>query len=82
MGEPGCRVPRLQRAQGRSDTSGSMHFILDAEQDAASSFVHEVMRKKDEAIILSFDTDVNLLADFTEDPQVLRRAIRRASPAR
>ena len=60
------------------DTSGSMHFILDAEQEAASSFVHEVMRKKDEAIILSFDTDVNLLADFTEDPQVLRRAIRRA----
>src|ERR1017187_3804973 len=60
------------------DTSGSMHFILDAEQDAASTFVHEVMRKKDEAIVLSFDTDVNLLADFTEDPQVLRRAIRRA----
>ena len=60
------------------DTSGSMHFILDAEQDSASTFVHEVMRKKDEAIVLSFDTDVNLLADFTEDPQVLRRAIRRA----
>jgi VWFA-related protein len=59
------------------DTSGSMQFILGAEQEAASTFVHEVMRKKDEAIVLSFDTDVNLLADFTEDPAVLRRAIRR-----
>jgi len=61
------------------DTSGSMQEILGAEQDAASRFVHEVMRKKDEALVMSFDTDVNLLADFTEDPGVLSRAIRRAT---
>jgi VWFA-related protein len=61
------------------DTSGSMQDILNAEQDAASRFVHEVMHKKDEAIVMSFDTDVNLLADFTEDPAVLARAIRRAT---
>jgi VWFA-related protein len=59
------------------DTSGSMQTILGAEQDAASRFVHTVMRKKDEAVVLSFDFDVNLLADFTEDPSVLERAIRR-----
>ena len=59
------------------DTSGSMQAILGAEQDAASRFVHTVMRKKDEAVILSFDFDINLLADFTEDPSVLERAIRR-----
>jgi VWFA-related protein len=59
------------------DTSGSMQRILGAEQDAASRFVHEVMRKKDEALVMSFDTDVNLMADFTEDPSVLERAIRR-----
>jgi len=61
------------------DTSGSMQQILNAEQDAASRFVHEVMHKKDEALVMSFDTDVNLLADFTEDPGVLSRAIRRAT---
>jgi VWFA-related protein len=61
------------------DTSGSMQEILGAEQDAASRFVHEVLHKKDEALVMSFDTDVNLLADFTEDPAVLSRAIRRAT---
>lgn len=61
------------------DTSGSMQQILNAEQDAASRFVQEVMHKKDEALVMSFDTDVNLLADFTEDPNVLARAIRRAT---
>ncbi|HXW63142.1 MAG TPA: VWA domain-containing protein [Candidatus Acidoferrales bacterium] len=61
------------------DTSGSMTEILGAEQEAASRFVHEVLHKKDEALVMSFDTDVNLLADFTEDPAVLSRAIRRAT---
>jgi len=60
------------------DTSGSMDRILSAEQDSASRFVREVMRKRDEAVIMSFDTDVNLLADFTEDPAVLSRAIHHA----
>jgi VWFA-related protein len=60
------------------DTSGSMYYIMNAEQEAASSFVDEVMHKKDEALVMTFDTDVNLLADFTEDTGVLRRAIRRA----
>jgi VWFA-related protein len=61
------------------DTSGSMQEILGAEQDAASRFVHVVLHKKDEALVMSFDTDVNLLADFTEDPSLLSRAIRRAT---
>ena len=61
------------------DTSGSMQNILGAEQDAASRFVKTVMRKKDEALVISFDFDVNLLADFTEDPAVLERGIHRAT---
>jgi VWFA-related protein len=60
------------------DTSGSMYYMLGAEKDAGSRFVREVMHKKDEAIVMTFDTDVNLLADFTEDPGVLSRAIHRA----
>ena len=60
------------------DTSGSMYRIMSSEQDAAGRFVREVMRKKDEAMIISFDTDVNLLADFTEDVNELDRAIHRA----
>jgi len=61
------------------DTSYSMHNILVAEQDAASRFIREVLRKKDEALVITFDTDINLLADFTEDPGVLDRAIHRAT---
>ena len=60
------------------DTSYSMNNILDAEKAAASDFVHEIMRKKDEAIVMTFDTDEDLLADFSEDPSVLTRAINRA----
>ncbi|MGB0036421.1 MAG: VWA domain-containing protein [Candidatus Acidiferrales bacterium] len=59
------------------DTSGSMDRVLPAEQDAASRFIKEIMRKKDEALVISFDLDVNLLADFTQDTAVLERAIRR-----
>lgn len=59
------------------DTSGSMDRILSAEQDAASRFLERVMRKNDEAMVISFDLDVNLLADFTADTSVLERAIRR-----
>jgi hypothetical protein len=60
------------------DTSGSQVDVLGAEQDAASRFVHRVLRKTDEALVMSFDTDVNLLADFTEDRGVLDRAIHSA----
>jgi VWFA-related protein len=61
------------------DTSGSMYNVIGAEQDTASRFLREVMRKKDEAMVISFDFDVDLLADFTEDTNVLERAIRRTS---
>ena len=60
------------------DTSGSEQNLLGAEQEVASQFVQQIMRKKDEGIVINFDTDVNLLADFTEDPALLERAIRRA----
>jgi VWFA-related protein len=60
------------------DTSGSMYNIMNGEKEAASEFVHQIMRKKDEAVVISFDTDEDLLADFTEDPAVLTKAIHRA----
>jgi VWFA-related protein len=60
------------------DTSASMDRMIDAEQDAASRFLREVMRPKDEAMVITFDFDVDLLADFTQDTSVLSSAIRRA----
>src|SRR6202050_1734255 len=61
------------------DTSGSIERVIGAEQDTASRFLREVMRKKDEAMVISFDFDVDLLADFTEDTNVLDRALRSTS---
>jgi VWFA-related protein len=60
------------------DTSGSEQNMLGAIQDGATSFLGRVMRKGDEALIMSFDLDVDLLSDFTDDRAQLDRAIRRA----
>ena len=60
------------------DTSGSETYTLSAEQEAASRFLGRVLRKGDLAMVMSFDTDVDLLADFTDDRSRLDRAIRRA----
>lgn len=60
------------------DTSGSERNRLMAEQEAATRFLMRVMRKGDEAMVISFDLDVDLLSDFTEDRARLERAIRRA----
>jgi VWFA-related protein len=60
------------------DTSGSEQYMLGAIQEGASSFLNRVMRKGDEAMIMTFDLDVDLLADFTDDRSQLNRAIRKA----
>ena len=60
------------------DTSGSEQFMLPAEQDAATRFLGTVLRKNDLAMVMTFDSDANLMADFTDDRDILNRAIRRA----
>jgi len=59
------------------DTSGSVEQTLGAEQDAAIRFLNRVMRQGDLAMVISFDSDADLLAGFTEDKMILERAIRR-----
>jgi VWFA-related protein len=60
------------------DTSGSEEFMLPAEKDAGTRFLARLMRKGDLAMIMSFDLDVDLLADFSDDRAMLNRAINRA----
>ena len=59
------------------DTSGSEQNMLGAIQDAGSQFLSRVLRKGDEALVMSFDTDVDLMSDFTDDRAQLDRAIRK-----
>ena len=60
------------------DTSGSEQYMLSAEKDAGSRFFARVLRKGDLALVMSFDIDVDLLADFTDDKGTLNRAVNRA----
>src|SRR5579863_4225162 len=60
------------------DTSGSQYRVLPLEQDAGSRFLEQVLRQKDEAFVLSFDVDVDLLQDFTNSARQLSRALGKA----
>lgn len=57
------------------DTSNSQGRLLGAEQEAAKKFLSSVLRSGDQAFVMSFDTDVRLLQDFTGAPTELARAI-------
>ncbi|MGA9061760.1 MAG: VWA domain-containing protein [Terracidiphilus sp.] len=60
------------------DTSGSQQRVLPLEQQAGSQFLEQVLRSKDEAFLLSFDVNVDLLQDFTNSPHQLARAMDKA----
>jgi VWFA-related protein len=61
------------------DTSGSQTNVLPLEQDSGARFLREVLTPKDEAFLISFDVNVDLLSDFTDSPRELARAINKAS---
>ena len=61
------------------DTSGSQEHVLSLEQESGGRFLKEVLTPKDEAFLISFDVNVDLLSDFTNSPRELARAINQAS---
>src|SRR5882757_5696719 len=61
------------------DTSGSQQNVLPMEQEAGAEFLKDVLTPKDEAFLISFDINVDLLADYTNSPSQLRRAMEKAS---
>ena len=60
------------------DTSGSQQRVLSLEKDAGSQFLERVVKQKDEAFLLSFDVNVDLLQDLTNSPRLLVRAMSKA----
>jgi VWFA-related protein len=60
------------------DTSGSQQRVLPLEQEAGSRFLEQVLRQKDEAFLLSFDVNVDLLQDYTNSPHLLAHAMDQA----
>jgi VWFA-related protein len=58
------------------DISASQVNLIDIERHAANEFFSNVLRPKDEAFLISFGKDTELLQDFTESPRILKAALR------
>jgi VWFA-related protein len=60
------------------DTSGSIRDKLRFEQEAAIEFFYSTLQRgKDKAMVISFDSGVELTQDFTDDPEKLADAVRK-----
>lgn len=57
------------------DVSGSQGALIEEERSASYKFLAQVLRKKDEAFIISFGVDSEILQDFTNSPGLLRQGL-------
>jgi VWFA-related protein len=60
------------------DSSGSQQRVLEMEKEVGGNFLSAILRDKDEAFVISFDVDTNLLQDFTNSSRRLRAALESA----
>jgi VWFA-related protein len=58
------------------DVSRSQENLIDIERSAASAFFSQVLRKKDEAFLISFGEESELLQDYTNSARLLTSAMR------
>ena len=54
------------------DTSGSQENVLSLEKQSGAEFLKDVLTPKDEAFVISFDINIDLLADYTNSARELR----------
>lgn len=57
------------------DVSRSQENLIGEEKRAAADFFAKVLKDKDEAFLISFGTDSELLQDFTNSPKLLRAGL-------
>jgi VWFA-related protein len=60
------------------DSSASQERVLEYEKEAGYEFLKQVLNDKDMAFVISFDVNVDLLQDFTNDSKLLKSALNRA----
>jgi VWFA-related protein len=58
------------------DVSASQGNLIQIEQSAASQFLATVLRKKDEAFLISFGEEAELLQDYTNSTRLLEEGLR------
>lgn len=57
------------------DISASQERLIEVERQAASQFFSSVVRSKDEAFVISFGKDTELLQDYTNSPRQLTASL-------
>ena len=58
------------------DISGSQRSLIETERHASRQFLHQVLREdKDQAFLIHFDREVELLQDLTSSRQLLEKAL-------
>jgi VWFA-related protein len=57
------------------DVSGSQRNLIAIERDAASQFFAKVLRQKDEAFLIMFGEEAELLQDYTNSPRLLNEGL-------
>jgi VWFA-related protein len=57
------------------DISASQERLIDIERQAAAAFFSSVIRKKDEAFLISFGKSTDLLQDYSNSPRQLAAAL-------
>lgn len=63
------------------DTSNSIRERFKFEQEAAIDFFYSVLRRgKDQAFLMSFDVQPEIVQDFTDDPEKLADGVRHLRP--
>jgi VWFA-related protein len=60
------------------DSSGSQMRVLEMEKEVGGAFLNDILREKDEAFVIDFDVNVDLLQDFTNDVRRLKAALNKA----
>jgi VWFA-related protein len=63
------------------DVSGSQRNLIDIERSAASQFFTQVLRKKDEAFVIQFGEEAELLQDYTNSTKLLNAALGQLRPS-
>jgi len=62
------------------DSSNSVRDRFKFQQEAAVEFVNSVVRPEDKAVVVSYDSGAELVADLTSNTEVLSKAIRSLRP--
>src|SRR6201984_580852 len=60
------------------DSSGSQMRVLEMEKEVGGAFLNDILRDKDEAFVIAFDVNVDLLQDFTNDVGRPKAALNKA----